>query len=116
MLEPPPWIVRATFDREKFDEPAGLYLASSYQGDLVSGQEAEPLTHPQSGGIVGGYVGLAGIRFLIWLSREPVKEFEFPQPTGVISPADRAELLYRTETLRFPIRNVVNQKLCFTWA
>lgn len=115
MLKPPDWAVRAVFGQEDFQKPAGLYLATSYRGDLIDGLGAEPLFHPQSGGVVGGYISFGGIRLLIHLSQEPIEAFEFPPPTHVISATDQTELKYRMETLKFPVRNVVNQKLVFFW-
>lgn len=115
-LEPPAWIVRAIFDREQFKEPAGLYFATEYQGDLVSGLGIGPVSHPDGNGIIGGDISFGGFRFLIWVSHEPIGSFSIPSPTGVISNLNESKLTYRMELLKFPIRNVVNQKLTFLWS
>jgi hypothetical protein len=115
MLNPPEWAVRAVFGEETFQKPAGLYFATSYRGDLIDGLGVEPLFHPHSKGVVGGYISFGGIRFFIHLSQEPIEAIEFPPPTDVISATGQTELNYRMEMLRFPVRNVVNQKLVFSW-
>jgi hypothetical protein len=115
-LEPPARIVQAIFNHKEFVEPAGLHFASGYQGDLVDGLGVGPLSHPQSNDIIGGYISFGGLRFLIWLSQEPIESFSIPQPQGVISERAESQVIYRMPLLTFPIRNVVNQKLVFRWA
>jgi hypothetical protein len=115
VLVPPAWIVQAIFNRDQFKKPAGLHFVTDYQADLVNGLGMGPLFHPDSNSIVGGDVSFGGFRFLIWLSQEPVESFSVPRPTGVISALNEANLTYHMELMKFPIRNVVNQKLAFTW-
>lgn len=114
-IAPPAWIVKVIFDREEFKKPAGLHFATSYQADLISGLGIGPLSHPDSNGIVGGDVSFGGFRFVIWLTQEPIESFSVPPPKGVISERYETELTYRMELMKFPIRNVVNQKLTFVW-
>ncbi|HXI23012.1 MAG TPA: hypothetical protein VNG71_03980 [Pyrinomonadaceae bacterium] len=114
-IEPPLWVVEAIFGSGQFEEPAGLYFATSYQADLASGLGIGPLSHPDGNEIVGADVSFGGFRFVIWLSRDSLKSFSIPPPTGVISTMDEADLKYRLELMQFPIRNVVNQRLVFQW-
>ena|ERR1043166_6980348 len=112
--EPPAWIVHAIFGTQ-FRPPSGLYLATEYQGDLVSGLGIGPLCHPNSNGIIGGNVSFGGFRFVIWLTHEPIETYSVPLPGGVISNLPASKLTYRMELMKFQIRNVVNQKLTFLW-
>jgi hypothetical protein len=114
-LEPPAWIVEAIFGRGQFKQPAGLHFATNYQADLVSGLGIGPLSHPDSNAIVGGDISFGGFRFLIWLSRWSIESLSIPSPSGVISDLNESKLTYRMELMRFPIRNVINQKLTFLW-
>jgi len=114
-LEPPAWVVQAIFDHGEFRRPAGLYFATSYQADLVGGLGIGPLSHPVSEEIVGGDISFGGFRFVIWLTHDPMESFSIPPPTGVVSNLNESDLKYRLELMRFPIGNVVNQKLVFHW-
>ncbi len=115
VLEPPVWVVQAIFNRGELRPPAGLHFATSYQADLVSGLGIGPLSHPVSKEIVGRDISFGGFRFVIWLTHDPMESFSIPPPTGVVSNLNESDLKYRLELLRFPIRNVVNQKLAFVW-
>jgi hypothetical protein len=115
VIVPPAWIVQAIFNRYQFKKPAGLHFVTDYKADLVNGLGIGPLFHPDSSGIVGGDISFGGFRFLIWLTQEPIEYFSVPPPTGVVSELYEAKLTYHMELMKFPIRNVVNQKLAFIW-
>lgn len=114
-LKPPPFVVQSIYGHIQFEKPAGLYLAGGYQGEHFDGLRVEPVFYPDSNGLMGAHINFRGIQFFIWLSREPVESFIVPAPSGVVSNSSQAKLEYHMEMFRFPIRNVVNQKLVFKW-
>lgn len=98
----------------------GLFLAQEstdrQQEVLREALSVDPLFHPESGGLMAGFIGFRDYRFLVWLSKEPVESFTAESRNGVVFGGDGGNrVIYHLDMLKVAINYVVTHKVILKW-
>ena len=119
VMQPPVDVVRTIFGMTSFLQPMGLYLAQEStdksQPVLREALTVDPRFHPDSGGLMGAFIGFRDYRFLIWLSREPFELFTTETRTGAVFGDSGNPVLYHPDMLKVQINYVVRHKVILNW-
>ena len=119
-IEPPVEIVNAIFCSNSFEHPMGLYLAqeNTTRPSVVFHEaiDVQPSFHPEGGGLVGGFVKFAGLRFLIWLFDEPFDAFiAKPLDGSVEFGKSRTDALYHPDSWVAKVDGMLANEILFKW-
>lgn len=76
----------------------------------------DPRFHPESGGLMGGFIGFRDYRFLIWLSEQPFESFTTETRSGVVFGGDSGnQVFYHPDILKVQFNHVVRYKVILKW-
>lgn len=119
VIDSPIDVVRAIYGFKRFRYPMGLYLAQENterpQEVLREAVTVDPRFHPESGGLVGAFLGFRDFRFLIWLTIQPFELFSTETRGGVPFGASSNHVHYHPDALKIAVNGVVRYKVLFDW-